>query len=89
MITSTPTTIRELHSRVNDGIEVRLLWKAVDDCLFVTVADRKRDEEFCVEVRDRSRALDVFHHPYAYAAHHGVHARAMGADKRVSAPVSA
>jgi hypothetical protein len=89
MITSTPTSFRELHSRINDGIEVRLLWKAVDDCLFVTVADRKRDEEFCVEVRDRSRALDVFHHPYAYAAHHGVHARAMGADKRVSAPVSA
>jgi hypothetical protein len=89
MITSTPTTIRELDSRVNDGIEVRLLWRAVDDCLLVAVTDSKRDEEFCVEVRDHSLALDVFRHPYAYAAHHGVLAHATRRDERVSAPVSA
>ena len=89
MITSTPTTIRELDSRVNDGIAVRLLWRAVDDRLLVAVTDSKRQEEFCVEVRDSSRALDVFHHPYAYAAHHGVQAHGTGAEERVSAPVSA
>jgi hypothetical protein len=25
-----------------------------------------------MEVRDRGLALDMFHHPYAYAAHYGV-----------------
>jgi hypothetical protein len=88
MITSAPTSIRELHNRVNDGIEVRLLWEAVDDYLFVTVADRKRDEEFCVEVHDRSRALDVFHHPYAYAANHGVQTQATGPDQLANAPMA-
>jgi hypothetical protein len=52
----------------NDGILVRLMWRAHDDHLFVTVTDTKRGEEFCVDVRDRSGALDVFHHPFAYAA---------------------
>jgi hypothetical protein len=88
MITSAQTTTRELHSRVNDGIDVRLLWRAADGCLFVAVTDRKRDEEFCLEVRDRARALDVFHHPYAYAAHHGVHTNRTGLYDGVTAAVS-
>ena len=29
-------------------------------------------EAFQIEVRAGERALDVFHHPYAYAAWHGV-----------------
>lgn len=89
MITSAPATIRELHSRINDGIEVRLLWRALDGCLFVAVTDGKRAEEFCVEVPDRARALDVFHHPFAYAAHHSVQGDGTGPDACVSAPVSA
>ena len=28
--------------------------------------------EFTIEVREGERALDVFNHPYAYAAWHGV-----------------
>ena len=32
----------------------------------------KTGDAFHVEVRDGERPLDVFHHPYAYAAHHGV-----------------
>jgi hypothetical protein len=32
------------------------------------VAPKKR-EQFGIEVRDRGMALDMFHHPYAYAAH--------------------
>jgi hypothetical protein len=65
---SAPARTQELHSRIGDGILVRLLWRAHDDGLFVTVADSKEDVEFCIEVRDRARALDVFHHPFADAA---------------------
>jgi hypothetical protein len=61
------STAKELHSRENDGIHVQLLWAAEDDRVWVSVHDSKRSESFGVEVRDRSRALDVFHHPYAYA----------------------
>jgi hypothetical protein len=68
MITSDPATDRELDSRVIDGIEVRLLWRSADGGLFVAVTDSKRGEKFCVDVRDRARALDVFHHPFAYAS---------------------
>ena len=89
MITSPTTIIRELDRRVNDGIEVRLLWRAVDGSLFVAVSDRKRDEGLCVEVRDASQALDVFHHPYAYAAHHGVRASGTRPNQRVGEAVSA
>ena len=73
MTESALATIHELHSRVNDGIHVRLLWRPVGDHLWVSVADSKRGEQFGIEVRDRRLALDVFHHPFAYAAHYGVH----------------
>ena len=46
---------------------MRLLWTAEDDRIWVSVYDRKTTQSFGVEVHDRSRALDVFHHPYAYA----------------------
>ena len=32
---------------------------------------------FTVEVRDGERALDVFHHPYAYAALRGIETRTL------------
>ncbi len=77
------TTAHELHSRVSDGIHVRLMWRAHDDYLFVAVADRKDGEEFFVEVRDHARALDVFHHPFAYAAHDGLRANTTRATARL------
>jgi len=66
------TSIRELDSRVTDGIRVRLLWCEHDGTLWVTVVHSKTGDAFHVEVHDGERPLDVFHHPYAYAAHHGV-----------------
>ncbi len=72
MTPSTPTSTRELHTRAGDGIKVRLLWCEDDARLWVTVVDFKKGGEFCVDVRERARALDVFHHPYAYAAHYGI-----------------
>jgi hypothetical protein len=56
----------ELDHRRNDGIDVRLYWREADGGVFVAVSDAKTGEDFTVEVTDRSRALDVFHHPYAY-----------------------
>lgn len=62
------SSMRELHSRTNDGIQVRLLWSKDSGRVFVTVIDQKRGDAFTVEVPERERALHVFHHPFAYAA---------------------
>jgi hypothetical protein len=68
----TPTTIthltRELDSRTTDGIEVRLLWSEHDGRVLVAVSDSKTGDAFSIEVREGDRAMDVFHHPYAYRA---------------------
>jgi hypothetical protein len=64
-------TTRELDSRSSDGIEVHLLWREPDGQILVAVNDRKTGELFELPVRDGDRALDVFHHPYAYAAPRG------------------
>jgi hypothetical protein len=63
----TPIT-RELDSRSGDGIDVRLLWCQTDGHVTVAVTDRKSGEAFEVPVREGERVLEVFHHPYAYAA---------------------
>jgi hypothetical protein len=58
---------RELAHRKADGIEVTLLWDASDDTVTVEVFDAGTDESFEIGV-PRDRALDAFHHPFAYAA---------------------
>jgi hypothetical protein len=63
-----PTGTRELDSRTNDGIHVRLLWHSDEERVSVAVEDTKTGEAFELLVKDRERALDVFRHPYAYAA---------------------
>jgi hypothetical protein len=64
--------LHELDRRSADGIEVALLWRRHDDGVVVTVADAKSGCAFELEVSDGERALDVFHHPYAYAALRGI-----------------
>jgi hypothetical protein len=59
-------TASELDHRYNDGIDVWLLWRPEDDSVVVAVSDAKTGDDFTVEVADRARALEVFHHPYAY-----------------------
>jgi hypothetical protein len=59
---------RELDRRTGDGIEVRLVWCQNDGHVTVAVADTKTGEAFELPVREGEHALDVFHHPYAYAA---------------------
>ena len=61
-------TTRELDSRLSDGIEVRLLWCQNDGHVTVAVTDTKTGEAFELPVREGERALELFPHPYAYAA---------------------
>jgi hypothetical protein len=63
-----PTETRELDSRTSDGIHVRLLWHTDEERVSVAVEDTKTGEAFELPVADSDRAIDVFHHPYAYAA---------------------
>ena len=65
-------TLRELDHRTTDRIDVWLLWREADNQVLVSVADEKTGDQFTIEVRNGERPLDVFHHPYAYAAWHGV-----------------
>jgi hypothetical protein len=62
---------RELDYRVNDGLEVRLLWHPETNRISVTVYDAKTGDDFDLDV-DSSDAMDAFHHPYAYAASGGL-----------------
>ena len=67
----TDTTLTELHHRSADGIEVSLLWSRVTNALTVAVEDSRSGISFEVPA-PAEKALDVFEHPYAYAAWHGV-----------------
>lgn len=58
----------ELDSRSADGILVRLLWSKGDNRVAVAVDDARTGDAFTLDVRRGERALDLFHHPYAYAA---------------------
>jgi carotenoid cleavage dioxygenase-like enzyme len=61
---------RELAERETDGILVTLLWESDTDGLSVTVHDGRTGEEFAVAA-SAYNAMDVFHHPFAYAAQRG------------------
>jgi hypothetical protein len=64
------TPARELDARTSDGIYVRLLWHPEDDRVSVVVNDTKTGQRFELPIHGDEQALDVFHHPYAYAATH-------------------
>ena len=66
-----PASARELDSRLSDGIRVRLLWHPADGHVSVAVEDSKTGVAFELTVGDGDRALDVYQHPYAYAARPG------------------
>ena len=58
---------RELASRENDGLAVRLVWHPSEDTVTIAVTDSRTGDRFQLAV-DRKRALDAFYHPFAYAA---------------------
>ena len=64
-------TLRELDHRHNDGIDVWLLWREADNRVLVSVADARTGNRFTIEVPAGEPALEVFHHPFAYAANEG------------------
>jgi hypothetical protein len=68
----TPTDTRELDHRAADGVEVSLLWHPSHAFVSVIVSDARIDRSFELVLDERDNALDVFHHPYAYAAHRGL-----------------
>ena len=63
----TDSTLTELHHRSADGIEVSLLWSRVTNALTVAVEDSRSGQRFVLPA-PAEKALDVFEHPFAYAA---------------------
>jgi len=59
--------VRELASRESNGLAVRLEWHPGSDAVTVSVRDARTGDRFQLAV-DRTRALDAFYHPFAYAA---------------------
>ena len=65
---ATQSAVRELDHRSTDGLEVTLFWDPEQDLASVAVVDTKTEDAFVIDVGDDENALDVFRHPYAYAA---------------------
>lgn len=61
-----------LASRESAGIRVTLLWAADTDSVAVLVRDDCTDDLFELVVEPDANALDVYEHPYAYAARRGL-----------------
>jgi hypothetical protein len=89
MTVQIPTSMRELHSRVNEGVHIRLLWCENDGRLAVAVTDTRSCEAFSIEIRDEEDALDVFNHPFAYAAWHGIKTPARPVREQRADPLAA
>ena len=60
----------ELAYRENDGIAVTLFWHSRTNRLSVSVYDWRNGDWFELAAEPRN-AMDVFEHPYAYAASSG------------------
>jgi len=61
-----------LASRKNAGIRVTLLWAAETNSVAVLVRDVGTQEQFELVVESDANAIDVYDHPYAYAAWRGI-----------------
>lgn len=61
-----------LASRVNGGIRVTLLWAADTHAVAVLVRDECTDDQFELVVEPEVNPVDVYEHPYAYAAWGGI-----------------
>ena len=61
-----------LASRRNAGTQVTLLWAKERNAVAVLVREDGTHDPFELAVEPGANALDVFEHPYAYAAWRGV-----------------
>ena len=57
----------ELAHRAADGVDVLLVWVRDDD-LRIVVDDVRTGESFELSAGNGRQALDLFYHPFAYAA---------------------
>jgi hypothetical protein len=64
-------TFTELAQRAGDGIVVSLMWRRADNALRVSIANTQTGLEFELDAYPEN-ALDIYYHPYAYAAHRGL-----------------
>ena len=71
MANATQQPYRELAHRANDGVEVVLFWHQITDELTISVSDERSGAYFELTAEPH-QALDVFNHPYAYAAFRGL-----------------
>jgi hypothetical protein len=71
-VTRIRTHVRELAERTSNGTRIRLYWLQGTRELWVEVWEPELDVTMKIPA-DPERALDVFHHPYAYAAAHNSH----------------
>jgi hypothetical protein len=60
--------ISELSSRSGNGIDVALLWQQCDNTAIIAVVDHRTGDAFALDIHEDDNALDMFHHPHAYAA---------------------
>lgn len=65
------TSFKELAHREGHGVAVTLRWRPDDNRLTVGVSDTRTGELFELGAHPED-ALEVFYHPYAYAAYHGL-----------------
>jgi hypothetical protein len=61
--------LSEICSRSTNDVDIALVWRQRDNEAFVVVVDRRTTEAFVLDVHEDDNALDMFHHPFAYAAH--------------------
>lgn len=64
--TATDTDWRELASRENDGLAIRLYWSKTSGRLKVDVIGDHLEQSFDFDV-EPGDALSAFYHPFAYA----------------------
>jgi hypothetical protein len=70
-MTSVQPPVHELAERSSSGTRVRLLWRQGTTVLWVEVRESDTDRALAILV-PAERALDAFHHPYAYAGPHNL-----------------
>jgi hypothetical protein len=78
------TTYTELARRTGDSVAVSLFWRREDNRLKVAVADTRTGEAFELDAHPEN-ALDIFYHPFAYAAFRGLDYGVETAASRASA----
>ena len=61
-----------LASRKNAGIKVMLLWAADTNAVAVLVRNECTDDQFELILGPEVNPMDVYEHPYAYAAWQGI-----------------